>query len=54
MFQVRIWDIKPDVQRLVSVLKEHRGPVTSLSIASNDEEVISSSVDGTCIIWDIV
>ncbi|XP_033214213.1 cilia- and flagella-associated protein 52 isoform X2 [Belonocnema kinseyi] len=51
--QVRIWNIKPDVQRLVCVLKEHRGPVTSLYIASNDKEVISSSIDGTCIIWDI-
>ncbi|XP_051157858.1 cilia- and flagella-associated protein 52 isoform X2 [Leptopilina boulardi] len=52
--QIRIWDIKPDVQRLVCILKEHRGPVTSLHISENDEQVISSSVDGTCVIWDIV
>ncbi|KAI4494894.1 hypothetical protein M0804_001095 [Polistes exclamans] len=52
--QVRIWDIKPDVQRLVSILKEHRGPITSLCISSNNEDLISSSTDGTCIIWDIM
>ncbi|XP_035734777.1 cilia- and flagella-associated protein 52-like isoform X2 [Vespa mandarinia] len=52
--QVRIWDIKPDVQRLVSILKEHRGPVTSLCISSNNEDLISSSTDGTCIIWDVI
>ncbi|XP_043464839.1 cilia- and flagella-associated protein 52-like isoform X2 [Leptopilina heterotoma] len=52
--QIRIWDVKPDVQRLVCILKEHRGPVTSLHISKNDDQVISSSVDGTCIIWDIV
>ncbi|XP_047349154.1 cilia- and flagella-associated protein 52 isoform X3 [Vespa velutina] len=51
---VRIWDIKPDVQRLVSILKEHRGPVTSLCISSNNEDLISSSTDGTCIIWDVI
>ncbi|KAK2579213.1 hypothetical protein KPH14_008184 [Odynerus spinipes] len=52
--QVRIWDIKPDVQRLVSILKEHRGPVTSLCMSSNNENLVSSSTDGTCIIWDII
>ncbi|XP_015518674.1 cilia- and flagella-associated protein 52 [Neodiprion lecontei] len=52
--QVRFWDVKPEVQKLACVLKEHKGPVTSLHIASNDEEVISASSDGTCIIWDIV
>ncbi|KAF7402973.1 hypothetical protein HZH66_005240 [Vespula vulgaris] len=52
--QVRIWDIKPDVQRLVSILKEHRGPITSLCISSNNEDLVSSSTDGTCIIWDVI
>ncbi|XP_015588668.1 cilia- and flagella-associated protein 52 isoform X2 [Cephus cinctus] len=51
--QVRIWDIRPNVQRLSAVLKEHRGAVTSLHISQNDENAISSSTDGTCIIWDL-
>ncbi|XP_018044232.1 PREDICTED: cilia- and flagella-associated protein 52 [Atta colombica] len=52
--QVRIWDIKTDVQRLINTLKEHRGPVTSLHVSSNNEDLISSCTDGTCVIWDII
>ncbi|XP_070166598.1 cilia- and flagella-associated protein 52 isoform X2 [Polyergus mexicanus] len=51
--QVRIWEIKDDVQRLISILKEHRGPITSLHISNNNEDLISSSTDGTCVIWDL-
>ncbi|KMQ94070.1 wd repeat-containing protein 16 [Lasius niger] len=51
--QVRIWEIKADVQRLISILKEHRGPITSLHISSNNENLISSSTDGTCVVWDV-
>ncbi|KAG5329830.1 CFA52 protein, partial [Acromyrmex charruanus] len=52
--QVRIWDIKTDVQRLINILKEHRGPITSLHVSSNNEDLISSSTDGTCVVWDII
>ncbi|XP_012271661.1 cilia- and flagella-associated protein 52 [Orussus abietinus] len=52
--QLRIWSIRPDVQRLEVILKEHRGPITSLHISNSCEEVVSSSTDGTCIIWDII
>ncbi|KAG5310590.1 CFA52 protein, partial [Acromyrmex insinuator] len=52
--QVRIWDINTDVQRLINILKEHRGPITSLHVSSNNEDLISSSTDGTCVVWDIV
>ncbi|XP_020710448.2 cilia- and flagella-associated protein 52 [Athalia rosae] len=51
--QVRFWDIKPEVQKLACVLKEHKGPVTALHISHSNEEVISASSDGTCIIWHI-
>ncbi|EFN62882.1 WD repeat-containing protein 16 [Camponotus floridanus] len=51
--QVRIWEIKANMQRLISILKEHRGPITSLHISNNNEKLISSSTDGTCVIWDI-
>lgn len=49
-----MWEIKTDVQRSISILKEHRGPITSLHVSSNDEDLISSSTDGTCVVWDIV
>jgi len=52
-FQVRMWEIKADVQRLIAILKEHRGPITSLHVSHNDEDLISSSTDGTCVVWDI-
>lgn len=52
--KVRVWQLFKDVQRLKAILKEHRGPITSLHVSHNDEEVISSSTDGTCVIWDIM
>ncbi|XP_066601351.1 cilia- and flagella-associated protein 52 [Prorops nasuta] len=51
--QVRLWDISLDVQRLVHVFKEHKGPITSLHFSPNKEDIVSSSADGTCIIWSI-
>jgi len=32
-------------------MKEHLGPITGLRMRSNDEEVASSSGDGSIIIW---
>lgn len=32
-------------------MKEHLGPVTSLRMKSDDKEVVSSSGDGSIIIW---
>ncbi|KAL6443642.1 hypothetical protein ACFW04_001630 [Cataglyphis niger] len=52
--QVRVWEVKADMQRLISILKEHRGPITSLHISNDSENLISSSTDGTCVIWDLI
>jgi WD40 repeat protein len=35
-------------------LKEHRSRVSSIGINKMDTQAISSSFDGSCIIWDIV
>jgi WD40 repeat protein len=35
-------------------LKEHRSRVSSIGINKNDNQAISSSFDGSCIIWDII
>jgi len=34
-------------------LKEHRGRVSDIRICANDGQAVSSSYDGSCIIWDI-
>ena len=34
-------------------LKEHRGRVWSIKIRKNNEEAVSASADGSCIIWDL-
>ncbi|KAL0278596.1 UNVERIFIED_CONTAM: hypothetical protein PYX00_000371 [Menopon gallinae] len=52
--QVRVWDIKPNVQNLRAILQEHKGPVSALHINHSDDEAASASTDGSCIIWDIV
>ncbi|CAH1391738.1 unnamed protein product [Nezara viridula] len=51
--QIRIWELKGIYQKLTAVLKEHKGPVSSIDIAPSDLEAASASTDGTCIIWDI-
>ncbi|XP_047143851.1 cilia- and flagella-associated protein 52 isoform X1 [Hydra vulgaris] len=52
--QVRVWDIKVNEYKMVQAMKEHKGTVTSVKIRSNDSQCITSSIDGTCIIWDLV
>ena len=34
-------------------LKEHRGRVADIKINKNDTQAVSSSYDGSCIIWDL-
>lgn len=34
-------------------MKDHRGTVNCIRIKSNDEEFVSASSDGSCIIWDL-
>ena len=50
--QVRFWSL---LNRQMQVsLKEHKGPVSSISIRADDKECVSSSDDGSCISWDLV
>lgn len=51
--QIRVWKIEAKQQKLMAVLKEHTAPVGSLQFNCFDREVVSSSSDGTCIIWDM-
>lgn len=51
--QIRVWKIEAIRQSLIGVLKEHTASIGSVHFNKFDTEVVSSSSDGTCIIWDI-
>lgn len=51
--QVRVWKIEPFRQSLLGVLKDHSGPISALDFNHLDTEVVSASVDGSCVIWDV-
>ena len=60
---VRVWKIKESItgngekvstQNMEYSLKEHTAAVTCLKLNFVDTKCISSSSDGTCIIWDLV
>jgi WD40 repeat protein len=51
--QVRLWKFGSSVE-LVQTLKEHTGAITSIMVNTTDEECVTSSVDGTCIVWDLL
>lgn len=51
--QVRVWRIEPCNQSLIGVLKEHYAPIATVDINVYDTEIVSSSSDGSCIIWDL-
>ncbi|NWX46260.1 CFA52 protein, partial [Steatornis caripensis] len=52
--QVRVWEIGEWTQKLGEILKEHVSAVSCIKIKKNDQECVTASLDGTCIIWDIV
>ncbi|NXO05333.1 CFA52 protein, partial [Rhinopomastus cyanomelas] len=52
--QVRIWEIGEKTQKLGEVLKEHVSAVSCIKMKKNEQECVTASLDGTCIIWDIV
>lgn len=51
--QLRVWKIEATRQSLIGVLKEHTASIGNVHFNKFDTEVVSSSTDGTCIIWDI-
>nr|XP_047931972.1 cilia- and flagella-associated protein 52 isoform X2 [Anser cygnoides] len=52
--QVRVWAIGEKTRKLEAVLKEHISTVSCIKLKKNDQECVTASLDGTCIIWDIV
>jgi WD40 repeat protein len=52
--EVRVWRIGRQTQIMEGSLKEHRGRVSDIKINKQDTQAVSSSYDGSCIIWDII
>ncbi|CAM6106561.1 unnamed protein product [Calypogeia fissa] len=50
---VRVWRIGSQSHSLIANMKEHKGAVTSLQVRKNNSECVSSSSDGSCLIWDL-
>lgn len=51
--EVRVWKISKHIQVLEHAMKEHKGTVTCIKLRKNNLECVSSSSDGSCIIWDL-
>lgn len=51
--EVRIWKIGRQTQIMEVSLKEHRAKVADIKINNNDDQAVSSSYDGSCIVWDL-
>ena len=51
--QVRVWDVIGKEYKMANAMKEHKGSVTSIKVRSKDSQCVTSSIDGTCIIWDL-
>lgn len=52
--EVRVWQIGGQTQKLEEALKEHKSSVSCIRVKKNNEECVTASTDGTCIIWDLV
>ena len=52
--EVRIWRIGRQTQIMDCSLKEHRSRVSDIRVNKADTQAVSSSFDGSCIIWDII
>ena len=52
--EVRIWRIGRQTQIMDVSLKEHRSRVSDIRVNRADTQAVSSSYDGSCIIWDLL
>lgn len=51
--QVRVWNTAGSSQTLANTMKEHKGRITSINVSKSNLECVTSSLDGTCIIWSL-
>ena len=50
---VRVWKVSASHQTMIHSMKEHRREVHSVMCNQDGTRAVSSSSDGSCIIWDI-
>jgi len=51
--QVRVWSIRKGSQVLEASMKEHKATVNAISLRSKDQQCVTASDDGSCIVWDL-
>jgi WD40 repeat protein len=51
--EIRIWKITKQTQVMEASMKEHRSRVWSIQISKDNNQAVSASSDGSCIIWDL-
>jgi len=57
---IRIWSLSKDMDtnkitsKMISSLREHQNAISNICINEEDTEFVSSSHDGSCVIWDLV
>lgn len=51
--EVRVFRLGKQSQSMEASMKEHRGRVWSIQITKNNDQAVSASSDGSCIVWDI-
>jgi len=58
---VVVWEVPCNLQGKGHVnvtrhhlLKEHKAAVTCIKVRKNDAECVTSSIDGSCIVWDLI
>lgn len=51
---VRVWKVTDKKRVMLASMKEHKNSVNCIKLRKNDEECVSASSDGSCIIWDLL
>lgn len=51
--QIRVWAIGRQTQKMLASMKEHKGRVHFLHLNNTDQECVSASADGSCIVWNL-
>jgi WD40 repeat protein len=51
--EVRVWRIGRQTQTMEISLKEHRGRVYDIQVNRANDQAVSASADGSCIVWDL-
>ncbi|GAU89178.1 hypothetical protein RvY_01758-2 [Ramazzottius varieornatus] len=51
--QVRVWIVSPSGHKMLNSMHDHKGLVSCIRMNHDSSKCVSSSEDGTCVIWDL-